>query len=123
MLKLTLCGHGQLVTTMGNVRSPSMGHRFLASDDPPVMPHVLPVRGVVGHYIDRYLHYIVSSSSCSWPAVRGVVYAIIALVQSYVYLHMHTVLTGNLDYTEHAVSSLCSIISHDCDIKHTCMVG
>ena len=45
-------------------------------------------------------------------------------VGCYVYLHMHIVLTGNLDCTEHAVSSSCILatLSHGCDIKHTCFV-
>ena len=42
-------------------------------------------------------------------AVRGVVYAI---MESYVYLRMRTVLTGYL-------SMLLVAYAHDCDIKHT----
>ena len=46
-----MCRRGQVVTMMGNVKSPYVGHRFL--EEPPCMTRVLPVRGVVGHYIDR----------------------------------------------------------------------
>ena len=51
VLAITMCGRGQLVTMMGEVKSPYVGHRFL--EEPPCMTRVLPVRGVVGHYIDR----------------------------------------------------------------------
>ena len=36
-----------------NVKIPCVGHRFLIS--PPDMARVLPIRGVLGHYIDRYI--------------------------------------------------------------------
>ena len=60
-----MCGHGQLVTMMGYVKSPYVGLRFL--EEPPCMTRVLPgpVRGVVGHYIDRCISLVKVTGTCT----------------------------------------------------------
>ena len=64
--------------------------------------------------------YTVSSSSCSWPAVRSVVYAIIAQVQSSGATFICVCALYMLLVAQPCI--LFSTLSHDCDIKHTCYV-